>query len=152
MKHTLIFFAVVLGTLSAHAQTLKDSEIPSTVREAFMKKFSNAKDVKWSKESEKEFEAEFKNGSMEQAANFDEMGKWLITETEIKKSELPAAVTASLKKEFADYKIEEVEKADTPDKGIFYEVEVEKGKMTYVVQLSPAGKVIKKEEKKEEKE
>jgi len=152
MRQSIILIAFILTAGFPKAQTLKDSDVPSAVKMTFTKTFPNAKDVKWSKESEKEFEAEFKNGSMEQAANFDEMGKWLITETEIKKSELPAAVTASLKKEFADYKIEEAEKADTPDKGIFYEVEVEKGKMTYVVQLSPAGKVLKKEEKKEEKE
>lgn len=55
----------------------------------------------------------------------------------------------SSKKEFAGFKIEEAEKAESSDKGIFYEVELEKGEMNYEVQLSADGKVLKKEEIKE---
>lgn len=77
-------------------------------------KLPAAKNVEWSKENENELEAEFKNGSLATAANFDTAGEWLITETEIKKSEIPITVQGTLKKEFAGYEAKEVEMAATP--------------------------------------
>ena len=142
----------ILITGFAQAQKLKESEIPKTIKESFTKLFPNAKEVKWSKESDTELEAEFETAGKEQSANFDLSGKWMGTETEIEKSELPKSVTDAIAKDFAGYKIEEAEKAETPDKGKFYEVELEKGKVTYEVQFSAEGKVMKKEEKKEKKE
>ncbi len=56
----------------------------------------------------------------------------------------PVVVKNSISKEFAGYKIAEAEKAETPDKGMFYEVEIEKGRMGYVIKISPEGNVLKK--------
>jgi hypothetical protein len=149
MKQIFLFCAAVLSFEVLQAQKLRESEVPVNVKNAFTKSFPDVKKVEWSKESDSEFEAEFKNGGLEQATNFDTSGNWIVTETEIKKSKLPAAVQASLKKEFAGYKIEEVEKVETPDKGMFYEVKVEKRELTYSVQISADGKILKKEEEKE---
>lgn len=149
MKKILFVSAAVLLAGGLQAQKLKETEVPQAVKVSFVKAFPNVKSINWSKESETEFEAEFKNGEMEQSANFDATGKWLVTETEIKKTDLPPLVQAALKKEFDGYKIEEAEKVETPE-GISYEVEVEKGELTYSVQLAKDGKILKKEEKKEE--
>ena len=132
----------------AHAQKLKDTDVPKVVKDSFVNRFPNAKEVKWSKESATEFEAEFEVDEAEQSVNFDQAGKWLVTETEIKTSQLPAPVQATVAKEFAGYKVEEAEKAEASDSGMFYELEVEKGKLKYEIQISPAGKVLKKTEKK----
>jgi uncharacterized membrane protein YkoI len=150
MKQILLICAVLLLSGWLQAQKLKESEVPVIVKGAFMKNFPNAKDVKWSKESESEFEAEFRNGSRIQAANFDSTGKLLITETEIKKTDLPVAVLTTIKKEFDGYKLEEIEKAEIHG-SMFYELELEKGEKSYTIQISPDGKVLKREEKKEEK-
>ncbi len=149
MKQLVILCTALSLSGMVSAQKLKESEVPAPVQAAFKKNFPTAKGVEWSKENESEFEAEFKNGSVETAANFDASGKWLITETEIKKSELPAAVQAAVKKDFTGYDIEEVEKAETPDKEMLYEVKLEKGENTITLQLSKDGKVLKKEEGKE---
>ncbi len=142
----------LLITGFAQAQKLKESEIPKAVKDSFAKRFPNTKEVEWSKESDTEFEAEFETAKKEQSANFDLSGKWMGTETEINKSELPKAVIDAIAKEFAGFKIEEAEKAEILDKGMFYEVELEKGKLSYEVQFSAEGKVLKKEEKKEKDE
>ena len=139
----------ILATGFAQAQKLKESEVPKTVKDAFVKRFPNTKGIEWSKESETEFEAEFENAGKEQSANFDGTGKWLVTETEIKKADLPQAVQAALTKEFAGYKVEEAEKVETENDGIQYEVALEKGESNYEVLFSLDGKVLKKEEKKE---
>lgn len=141
--------ALSLTVCLAQAQKLKENELPAAVKDSFTKRFPKASGVSWSKENPTEFEAEFKSNGSEQSANFDQTGKWIETETEIKKSALPANVKAAVEKEFAGYKINEAEKTETFADGTFYEVEIEKGELNYEVQISTDGKVIKKEEKKE---
>jgi uncharacterized membrane protein YkoI len=143
MKHTFLVFALFTLAFAAQAQK-KNDKIPSGVKDSFAKRFPGVEHVKWSKENDTEFEAEFKNNGKEQSATFDQTGKWLETESEIKKSELPAIVQATIAKEFAGYRIEESELTETAD-GTFYEVEVEKGKLEYEVKISPDGKLISKE-------
>lgn len=151
MKKLLIVF-IILSTVVAQAQKLKESDVPKSIKDAFAKRFPNMKGVEWSKESATEFEAEFKQTGKEQSANFDQTGKWLVTETEIKKSELPQAILSSIAKEFLGFKIEEAEKAETADGGMFYEVELEKGELNYEVKFSANGNVLSKEEIKEKDE
>jgi len=148
MKTTILICLVSLVYGFANAQQIKEAEVPDAVKKSFAQKFKNAKEVKWSKENSTEFEAEFKVGKQEQSSNFDNSGKWLVTETEIKTSELPEAVQTAISKEFAGYKIEEAENAETSDRGNFYEVELKNGKVKYEVQISGDGKVLKKEEMK----
>jgi Putative beta-lactamase-inhibitor-like, PepSY-like len=152
MKTTILVCLVSLMASLANAQKLKESEVPEAVKKAFVQKFKDAKEVKWSRESPTEFEAEFEVGKMEQSANFDNAGKWLVTETEIKSSELPHSVQAAIAKEYAAYKIEEAEKVESADHGTLYEVELKNGKLKYEVQLSAEGEVLKKEEVKEKAE
>jgi len=52
----------------------------------------------------------------------------LVTETEIKKTDLPETVVSALAKDFPSYKIEEAEKAESSMQGDFYEVALEKKK------------------------
>lgn len=151
MKHIVLLCLAALVSGAGYAQKLKETEVPEAVKVSFVKSFPNSKSVKWSRESEMEFEAEFKNGSLEQSANFDPSGKWLVTETEIKKTDLPPRVQAAIKKEFDGFKIEEAEKVETSE-GVSYEVELEKGEITYGVQFSKDGKVLKKEEMKDDDE
>jgi uncharacterized membrane protein YkoI len=148
MKKMIFLLACCLTVCFAHAQKLKIGDVPSPVKDSFTKRFPNAKDVSWSKENATEFEAEFKTNDREQSANFDQTGKWVETETEIKTKDLPAAVQAALAKEFSGYKVEEAELNESSNSTL-YEVEIEKGKSAYEVQFSADGKVIKKEEKKE---
>ena len=152
MKKIMLFSVACLVAGFAEAQKLKDSEVPEAVKQAFAKNFPKAKEVKWSKEGTSEFEAEFEIAEVEQSANFDKTGKWLETETEIKKSELPQAVQASIAKDFAGFKLDEPEKVESPGNALLYEMELKKDKVTYEVQFSADGKVVKKEEKKEKKE
>lgn len=146
-----MFCAAVLVSGFCYAQEKSEKvTVPAAVKAAFAKQFPNAKSVEWSMESKTEYEAEFKNGQLEQAANFDASGKWIVTETEIKKAELPAAVNKAVAKDFAGYKTEEVEKVEKPG-SVYYELKVEKGEKTYNVEISPEGKVLKKQEEKEDK-
>ncbi len=150
MKNLILIPASVLLVAGACAQK-NDQTAPDKVREAFTAKFQDVKQVEWSKESETEWEAEFKKEGVEYSAVFDETGNWIETEHEVKAKDLPAAVSATLTQQFADYKIEAAEIAEKGD-GISYEVEIEKGEVAMEVVLREDGSVVSKEEIKEDNE
>ncbi len=147
----LVVAFLMFLNITASAQKVSASKVPASVLTAFKTKFPTVSKVEWEIENTKEYEAGFKMNGVETSANFDESGKWLETETEIKISELPSAVQESLKNEFVGYKINEASKLMLVDKGNCYEAEVEKGEDTFDILFSPDGKVISKTKTEEEK-
>lgn len=147
---TLNLIAVAFAVMSFTACAQKTSA-PENVVKAFTQKFPDAKSVKWDKENETEWEAEFKLKGEEYSANFSTDGTWKETEHEIETSAIPANVKQTLDNEFAGYKIEEAEISETVE-GTVYEFELEKDKTEMEVAISPDGKVVKKEVKAEEEE
>lgn len=127
------------------------NDVPQKVKEAFAKKFPTAKKVKWDKESETEWEAEFKMNNTEYSANFMADGTWTETEHEIDEKEIPAIVKKALSTNFPGYETEEVEISETAQ-GMVYEFEIEKGETEMEVAIDASGKVVKQEVKKEDKE
>ncbi|MGC1390527.1 MAG: PepSY-like domain-containing protein [Bacteroidales bacterium] len=122
----------------------KKVEVPSTVKSAFEAKYPKAEKVNWGLEKQGEYEAEFVLNGIESSANFDSKGQFLEFETEIKESELPQSIKATLSKNFAGYKIGEVAKS-TNDKGIVnYEMEASKGKDKFEISFDANGKLLNK--------
>ncbi len=154
MKRIPVICTVGLLILAGCTQKSKEDQVavPAIVKESFTKLFATAIDVRWSKESDSEYEAEFKVGAINKSSNFDQFGKWLVTETEIKNTDLPAPVQTTITNEFAGYSIAEAEVAEPAGGSMFYEVELEKGEVNFEVQISPDGKVLKKGEMIEKKE
>lgn len=145
MKRMIFLATVLLGLSSVSC----GQSAPENVKEAFSKKFPDAKDVKWEKENKSEWEAEFKMAGEEYSANFSNEGEWMETEHEMKISDLPNVVKNTLSSEFDGYEVEEAEMVETPKfKG--YELELEKGKSTLEVVFDANGKVLKKKEEKED--
>ena len=142
----VVAFAVISFTACAQKTTA-----PENVVKAFTQKFPDAKSVKWDKENETEWEAEFKLKGEEYSANFSTDGTWKETEHEIETSAIPASVKQILDSEFAGYKIEEAEISETAE-GTVYEFGLEKDKTELEVAISPDGKVVKKEVKTEEED
>ncbi len=143
MKNVMLAMLVMtFFSFSACCQAEKD--VPEKVQNAFSQKFPDASKVKWAKENDTEWEAEFKLDKVKYSANFDNEGNWKETEHAIKAGELPAAVKTTLDSEFSDYKIEEAEVSETAE-GMFYEFELEKGKTEMEVSIDADGKVVKKQ-------
>lgn len=146
---------MVLSTMTFTAYGQK-TDVPSSVKKVFEQKVSNAKDVEWEYDGEEKlWEVEYEIGKSEFTSAFDENGKWVETEKEIKFSELPEAIKETLKSDFSDYEVEEIEFVETPE-GKFYEVEVELEKddkeVEFDLLFSPDGKVVKKEQEKDDEE
>ncbi|QKG80690.1 PepSY-like domain-containing protein [Tenuifilum thalassicum] len=146
----LILISMILAVFSFSACGQK-KDVPAKIKTAFEQKFPTAQKVKWDKENETEWEAEFKMNGKEYSANFSSDGKWMETEYEIEKSEIPQAVKQTLDNEFAGYDLEEAEISETTD-GKVYEFALEKGETKMEVAITPDGKVVKKEVKKEDEE
>ncbi len=150
-KIIVLLSACLLISLMGYTQKITSEKVPAPVKQAFTKKFPGATDVKYEMEK-KDYEINFKEKGVEMSANFDATGKWLETETEIKESDLPKEVSASVAKNFAGFKIAEVAKTETPDKGMIYEMDLKKDKEGFEVQFSPKGDILKKTPLKKEKE
>ena len=150
-KIIVLLSACLLISLMGFTQKLTADKVPAPVKEAFVKKFPAATDVKYEMEK-KDYEINFKDKGVEMSANFDATGKWLETENEIKQSDLPKEVSASVTKNFTGYKISEVAKVESPDKGLCYEMDLKNDKEGFEVQFSPKGDILKKHPLKKEKE
>lgn len=116
--------------------------VPEKALSTFNEKFPNAKNVKWDKENETEWEAEFKMNGIEYSANFIIEGVWNETEYEIKESEIPADIRLMLNQNFEDYEIEKAEIAETAA-GRSYEFEIEVGEEAFEVVIDAKGKLTK---------
>lgn len=119
MKKVMFLFLLSLGTsFSVRAQKTP----PQTVVTAFNQKFPGMTDVDvdWSKEKNGEWEAEFEQGDVEISANFSADGVWLETETEVKVTDLPAAVQVAL----TGKKVKEATRIQRADGSTVYEAEV----------------------------
>ena len=151
-----IFLMLLLAasmSISAFAQKISADKVPSSVSSTFKGKFSNATKINWEMEKA-EYEANFTLKGEEVSATFDKTGKWLETETVIKISALPTAIQQALKKDFANFKVNEASKIESVKNGNSFEAEVEKGEETFDVLFAPDGKVInqtKTEKEKDEK-
>ncbi len=115
MKKLLMITICTALIFSGYAQQQKKEEIPPKVKSAFVAKFPKAQKVKWSMEEAKEWEAEFMLSGKATSASFDLSGEWLETETEIKNSELPEAIKASIEKQYPGAKMGETALIETPD-------------------------------------
>ncbi|MCX6246994.1 MAG: PepSY-like domain-containing protein [Bacteroidetes bacterium] len=151
-KLIVLLSACLLISLMGFTQKITPDKVPTPVKQAFAKKFPAATDdVKYEMEK-KDYEINFKDKGVEMSANFDATGKWLETETEIKQSDLPKEVSASVTKNFAGFKISEVAKVEKRDSGLIYEMDLKNDKEGYEVQFSPKGDILKKHPLKNEKE
>ena len=150
MKNLLSFIAAIaVLCFTACGQTSK--EVPSEVKAAFSRKFPAATGIKWDKENDKEWEAEFKVNGKAYSANFDNAGTWMETEYEISVSEIPEAVKASLDSGFTAYKIEKSEMSETPQSKA-YEFDLKNGKEKIEVSIDANGNILKKEQGNKEEE
>ncbi len=114
---------------------------PAVVTAAFAKAFPGVTVKKWDKE-DGSYEANFTKDGKTMSATFDAAGNWQETETDIKVSELPAAIADYIKANYKGATIKEAALLTKPGDKKMYEAEV-KGKD---VLFDMQGKFLKEEE------
>ncbi len=130
-----IAFLIAITTFAA--------DIPKAIQDAFSKKFPTAKSVKWNKENLNEYEANFLLNGIKNSANYDVQGLLLETESEIKVSELPTAITSNIQKKYSDWKIVGAAKIIHAKNGIQFEADLQKDKSKKEVLFTEKGIFIK---------
>ena len=152
MKIFLILFVCIAFAMSVSAQKSKEEKIPAEAKAGFAAKFPAAKSVKWSVEKPGEFEVDFTLNKVEQSCLLDSKGNLLETEIEVKEGDLPQAVRATIAKDFAGYKLGEINKATDAKGVVAFEMEAVKGKDKLAIEFDVNGKLLSKAPLKEEKE
>ena len=139
MKKLLFVLAFELSLpLSIAAQ-----KTPEAVTKAFAAKFPTVKKVSYDHEKNGDFEAEFKVKGVEMSANFKPSGEWVETETAIKVMELPANVTAAIKKAHPSATIIGAAKIETLANGMRYEADLKTGLKKSEVLYDADGQPVK---------
>ena len=124
MKKALILLGASVTTISACSQHVKSGEVPSVVQNTVARLFASATNIDWEKK-QGAFEAEFRIGKAEHTVYISDDGGLLMIKKEMPTDSLPAQVAATIKRDYADYSIDEVELLEKD--GIqYYEVELEK--------------------------
>jgi len=144
MKKLLLWICFFYFLLAANAQQVRE-EGSAAAKTAFAAKFPAAQKVKWSMEKPGEFEVEFTLNKVESSALFDAAGKLLETEIEIGTGELPSTTKAILERDFAGFKLDEIEKSTDARGVITYEMEAAKGKIKLALCFDTNGQLKSRE-------
>ena len=126
IKTSLFALTALFFTISVAAA----QDAPQKVKDAFSAKYANATNVEWEKNDDKNeqgYEVDFDMDGQEYDAKYMDDGTWKYTKNDIKKDALPAAITQSIKDNYANFKIDDAEQLDTPD-GRRYVVDIEMDK------------------------
>lgn len=123
-----LFLVALMSIIAANgfAQEAKKTAIPSNILQAFNKNFKGAKEVKWDKE-DNNYEASFDYNGSDNSVLFNQEGKIVETEIEIKVSQLPKNALQYLNDNYKNQKVKEAAKIVTEKDNLIYEAEI-KGK------------------------
>ena len=114
------------GTILANAQTIKESQVPATVKSALKKKYAEAKDVQWEKEKGN-YEANWGGKSKEDnSVQFTPSGEFIEIVKAIPVTQLSAQVLSYVKAHYKGAKITEAGKVTDAKGKMSYEAEVNK--------------------------
>lgn len=140
MKTLKILAAFLFVTGAAVAQDINEAEVPTAVKNAFNKEYSNVNNVEWEKEMEN-YNVEFDSNRMENEIWYNASGNVLKKESDIAEADLPSSVSKAIKSKYAEYRIDGIEKV-WQNNATTYEVELENGNAELHVTFDENAKVV----------
>ena len=132
LKMSLVF---LFASVAVQAQDLRMSDVPANLTTAFNKEFANATDVEWEKDMEN-YKVEFEIDRMDYDVWYSSIGQ-----VEISSSQLPSAVSNVIKKNYADFSIDDVDMIKTGNK-VIYEIDLETFTKELEITIDKNGKVL----------
>ena len=142
MKHIMLLTAFALA-LAAPAQVLKPAQVSAAARATFKAKFPLVKTNTWEKEGDK-YEAGFKQNSITMSALITPAGELVETESDMSPAKLPAAVRATLARDYKACKVTEAAVLVSASGATTYEAEVSQGGKHHDVVFNADGSLVKK--------
>lgn len=128
MKTKFLFFAFFLatGVVLAGCNQKKQYRPDAKIVSALNTKYPKAERIEWKQKHNYQV-AEFHTNGMESEAWFDNNGKWLMTETDVKYNNLPVAIRNSFDKSmYSGWKKDDIDKIERAGMAPVYIIEVEK--------------------------
>lgn len=128
----IIAMCICLMTLEGCNKASADSQINEKAKAELAERYPDAVNVKWT--SKNGYDVAKFNRVATRSANtgydfsvwFNRSGQWCMTESEISYNELPEAVkTAFQASEYADWKVDDIDKLERNGMETFYVIEVE---------------------------
>jgi uncharacterized membrane protein YkoI len=139
MKQTIIGSLLAGATLLSCSPDLRESKVPSVVRNTLAARFAGAAGVEWEK-TRQNYEAEFKVDTVSYAALINPGGALVRFKREVPLGTLPASVQQTLQSQYSGYAIEDAEIIEEGGQA-HYQVEVEKGLKEMRLVLTPGGAI-----------
>jgi Putative beta-lactamase-inhibitor-like, PepSY-like len=136
-------FFVVIAIMCSYATSFAQGQTPKAIVEAFNSKFPNATKVKWEKESDIEYEANFVLNGINQSANYAIDGKWLETESHTNFAKLPVVVQTAFNTNHKGAKVKAIACIENSKGETLYEIEVKKGLKEVEYFYNPDGTIHK---------
>ena len=141
MKPLLLVATALLLAGTAQAQKLTVAQVPAAAKATFKAKFPAVKTAAWEKEGTA-FEAGFKQNGRSMSAVITATGELQETETDLAAAQLPAAVRATLARDYKAYQVKEAATIVKADGRTLYEAEVSKGGKSEDVLFTADGQVV----------
>jgi hypothetical protein len=126
MKKIFLLCSIALLCSGAVAQDISAAQVPSAVSNALGTAYPKAEDLKWKLKNDL-YHADFEIGKDDYDVWLDGTGKIVKRKYEIPTKQLPAAIQATLTKDYAGYTAHDAEKTES------------KGTSTYKVKLKKTG-------------
>lgn len=135
---------LALGMLTLMSCSDDDNYTPEDIYlQAFQQKYPQASPVEWEDKHGYKV-ADFRLDGKEAEAWFDKSAKWLMTETDLRPADLPAAVKAAFDAtEYASWHIDDIDRVEKENATTIYVIEVEKEKQEYDLYFSEDGTFLK---------
>lgn len=147
MKRYLIllsFLTVGVVSCQENKKVAKDkSGVPEAVQMSFQNKYPGEDDPDWSQDDHGYWESHFKIDGEKYRADFNADGSWVETENDIKTENLPEAIEKVIEEKYSQYDITEVERVDSAEKGVFFDVEFKQEGKNMDVMFREDGTIIK---------
>ncbi|MBZ0205947.1 MAG: PepSY-like domain-containing protein [Flavobacteriales bacterium] len=144
MRTASILAALMITASPLMAQDLTPAQVPAAVMASFNKEFPKAMDVEWDLKGT-QYKVEFETGLLgaDHEAWYDANGKQLKHKEEISVSDLPAAVSAAIARDFDGYRTDDVERI-TQDGTTSYTLELKKLNEEWEVAYDAKGMQLEK--------
>lgn len=145
MKTKFLMVALLaMGLVAMTTSCDDDNYTPEDIYvQAFQQLYPEASRVEW--EDKQGYKvADFRYQNKETEAWFDQSAKWMMTETDLLYTDLPAAIrTAFEASQYATWRVDDVDKLERVDTETIYVIEVESGKQEYDLYYAEDGTLIK---------
>ncbi len=143
MKKLKVIGIALIVSAQLSAQDVDIDNVPMEVMGMFNQYYAEATHVTFEMENGN-YEVDFKMEGKDYTSLFTTKGDWIETKYDIMVSELPKSVSQSIEKTYPEYKIDDIEKIETPNDGNKYKVEIEKGATEMHLLLNEKGEILKK--------